>query len=297
MRTDDHERERTTVDRKVTARGASAAAVTGALALLVVAPPAGAGEVSQVRFLHAVPGAGPADLLLAHAGAIAREGFGGLSGYHAVPAGLATLELAAKPGADALATHATRLTAGRRYTIYAVAQGGQVTLNVLRDAARGTPAARLRVVHAAPELGKPDLWWAGRKLAGAVPYMATTGYVDAGAGAKTLAVAAPGRSADPIASRTVQLTPGEAMTAFVIGSKGRRVHIVTGHDARVAASKGTYVVREGDNLWSIAARRLGGGATPQQIEAGLRVIWAANAADIPSRDPDLILPGQRLRMR
>jgi nucleoid-associated protein YgaU len=227
---------------------------------------------------------------------IAREGFGGLSGYHAVPTGQIELQLAAKPGAKPLATHATDLTAGRRYTVYAVSQGGKVTLNVLRDAAQGTPAARLRVVHAAPELGKPDLWWAGSKVASAVPYMGTTGYVDAGVGSETLAVAAPGKSSDPIASRTIQLSGGQAMTAFVIGSKGRKVHIVTGHDARIAASKGTYVVRQGDNLWSIAARRLGNGATPQQINAKLHRIWDANAANVPSGDPDLILPGQSLRM-
>jgi nucleoid-associated protein YgaU len=151
-------------------------------------------------------------------------------------------------------------------------------------------------VHAAPELGKPDLWWAGRRLASDVPYMATTGYVDAGAGAETLAVAAPGKRSDPIASRTVRLARGTAMTAFVIGSKGRRVQIITGHDARVVASRGTYVVREGDNLWSIAARGLGDDATPQQIDRRLHSIWAANAAAIPSGDPDLILPGQRLRI-
>jgi uncharacterized membrane protein len=285
-----------TADGGVTPRGVSVAALTGALALLAVAPPAGAKEVTRVRFLHAVPGAGPADLVLADGGPIAREGFGGLSGYHDLPPGPMTLALAARAGAKPLATHDTVLTAGRRYTAYAVSQAGKVTINVLRDAAHGTDAARLRVVHAAPELGRPDLWWAGRKLAGDVPYMATTGYVDAGAGAETLAVAAPGKSSDPIASRTVRLSPGTAMTAFVIGSKGRRVQIIAGHDARVAASRGTYVVREGDNLWSIALRRLGKDGTPQQIDRQLHSIWAANAAAIPSGDPDLILPGQRLRM-
>jgi hypothetical protein len=291
------ERERMTMDGRHWGRGATATALTGALTLLAVAPSAEANDVIPwVRFLHAVPGAGPADLAVAGRSALAREDFGGLSAYKDVPTGHVEFTLAAKPGGKPIATHATDLTGGRCYTVYAVSQGGKVTLNVLRDAARREPAARLRVVHVAPELGKPDLWLAGRALARHVPYMATTGYVGTSAGSEKLAVAAPGHSSDPIVSRTLDVASGQTMTAFVVGSKGKRVRIVTGHDARVAASKLTYVVRHGDNLWSIARRQLGGTADAQRIAQRMRGIWNANAAHIPSGDPDLIRPGQRLTL-
>ena len=55
-----------------------------------------------------------------------------------------------------------------------------------------------------------------------------------------------------------------------------------------------YVVRPGDTLWAIAARHLPGRPA---AAAGARAWprgWRANTG--PVRDPDLIRPGQRLRV-
>jgi nucleoid-associated protein YgaU len=52
-------------------------------------------------------------------------------------------------------------------------------------------------------------------------------------------------------------------------------------------------VRPGDSLWLIAARRLGVGATPRQIDAAWREWYAANQALIGA-DPNVIHPGQVL---
>jgi resuscitation-promoting factor RpfA len=61
-----------------------------------------------------------------------------------------------------------------------------------------------------------------------------------------------------------------------------------------AAPAGTAVtVRPGDSLWLIAARRLGAGATPDQIGVAWREWYAANRALIGA-DPNLIRPGQVL---
>jgi nucleoid-associated protein YgaU len=53
------------------------------------------------------------------------------------------------------------------------------------------------------------------------------------------------------------------------------------------------VVRPGDTLWTIAARRLGTTATPALTAATWPRWYAANRPLI-GPDPDLILPGQRL---
>ncbi|MGW7683576.1 LysM peptidoglycan-binding domain-containing protein [Kribbella sp. NPDC054772] len=55
------------------------------------------------------------------------------------------------------------------------------------------------------------------------------------------------------------------------------------------------VVREGDSLWSIAARELGPGATDAAIAARWPAWYAANRHVIGD-DPGLILPGQVLRI-
>lgn len=54
-----------------------------------------------------------------------------------------------------------------------------------------------------------------------------------------------------------------------------------------------HVVRPGDSLWSIAEAAPGAGA--KDVEERWRAIWAANR-DVIGDDPDLILPGQRLRL-
>jgi nucleoid-associated protein YgaU len=55
------------------------------------------------------------------------------------------------------------------------------------------------------------------------------------------------------------------------------------------------VVREGDSLWALAARELGAGATSEAIAARWPEWYAANRHVIGD-DPNLILPGQVLRV-
>lgn len=53
-----------------------------------------------------------------------------------------------------------------------------------------------------------------------------------------------------------------------------------------------YVVRPGDSLWSIARAHPAAG---EDVERRWRAIWAANR-DVVGTDPDLIHPGQALRL-
>lgn len=56
-----------------------------------------------------------------------------------------------------------------------------------------------------------------------------------------------------------------------------------------------YVVRHGDTMWSITDWALGSRSTPARIAASWTQIWDANRKTI-GRDPNLIHPGQRLRV-
>lgn len=61
-----------------------------------------------------------------------------------------------------------------------------------------------------------------------------------------------------------------------------------------AGRRGTVVVRAGDTLWSLAAGRLPRGAGDAQVSAAWQRLHADNRRAVP--DPDLIRPGQRLRL-
>jgi nucleoid-associated protein YgaU len=56
-----------------------------------------------------------------------------------------------------------------------------------------------------------------------------------------------------------------------------------------------HVVRPGDSLWDIAATDLGGRPDADRVAAHWHRIYRLNQAHI-GPDPDLIHPGQRLRM-
>jgi nucleoid-associated protein YgaU len=54
-------------------------------------------------------------------------------------------------------------------------------------------------------------------------------------------------------------------------------------------------VRRGDSLWSLAARHLGPGASDREIALTWPQWYAANA-ELIGPDPNLIRPGQQLRI-
>lgn len=78
--------------------------------------------------------------------------------------------------------------------------------------------------------------------------------------------------------------PGLARPAAALVSSPARRH---------AGSREDIVVRAGDSLWTLTARRLGAGASSVQVAAEWPRLYAANRAVIGS-NPGLIRPGQRL---
>lgn len=59
---------------------------------------------------------------------------------------------------------------------------------------------------------------------------------------------------------------------------------------------GTYVVKEGDCLWTIAAAHLEGRATNRAVTGEVDRIYRVNAETIGTGNPNLIYPGQRLKL-
>ena len=67
--------------------------------------------------------------------------------------------------------------------------------------------------------------------------------------------------------------------------------------AKSSASGRTHTVRAGETLWSIAAARLGAGASAAQIAREVQRLWNLNASAIGTGDPSLIGVGVVLRLR
>ena len=72
----------------------------------------------------------------------------------------------------------------------------------------------------------------------------------------------------------------------------------SGHHEPVDAvqTASTYRVQPGDSLWRIAARHLGTDATTAQTAREVNRLWELNQQRIGTGNPDLIFPGQTLRM-
>lgn len=90
----------------------------------------------------------------------------------------------------------------------------------------------------------------------------------------------------PLASTTTLAAP--TPTPAPVPTAPSPAPVVDASSALVTPS--TYVVRAGDSLWSIAAHRLGTGASNRSIDRGWRVIYGANR-DRVGPDPGLIHPG------
>jgi nucleoid-associated protein YgaU len=58
----------------------------------------------------------------------------------------------------------------------------------------------------------------------------------------------------------------------------------------------TYRVQPGDSLWRIASRHLGADATDLETAHEVSRLWKLNEQRIGTGNPDLIFPGQALRM-
>ncbi|WUS95066.1 LysM peptidoglycan-binding domain-containing protein [Kribbella sp. NBC_00709] len=97
--------------------------------------------------------------------------------------------------------------------------------------------------------------------------------------------ATPTTSGRPPVSERMRVGVPDRPTA---GAPTRYTDVRAGGSVRV-------VVRAGDSLWAIAARELGPGATVETIAARWPDWYAANRHVIGD-DPDLILPGQVLRV-
>lgn len=307
-------------DADSSSRGRRVEPLAGLALLGALAAPAAADAKSSLRLVHAVPGAGQAELRAVRGGdatPVGRAGFGSVSSYAKLGRGAVTLQLRAPGGGKTLASLPLQIRDGRRYTVVALLDGEDVKLKVFRDGKAKRGASRVRVVHAVPELGAPQISFDGKPVMRRLAYQAATPYLTVKPGRHTYAAGRPG--AKPVLRGAVTLKPHTAYSAFVVGSRGEKVRVVPAADAvarraaakpqdkpskpqakpdadRRSGSSASYMVRRGDSLWSIAERGLPAGAGVSTVSRRVQRLWRANKARIGTGDPNVILAGTRLRL-
>lgn len=316
-------------------RAATTIAGLNVLALALLVEPAGADAASNAHFVHAIPGAGPATLMVVGKDAsrsIGPAAFGTVAGPARVPSGPVRLELRSA-GHDVVLAPNARLGDGANETIVALAAGRRPVAGVYPAPAARPGHAVLEVIHAAPELGAPTLRLGAKTIAPVARYRQATPPVAVAPGTYRLTAGRPGGHGPPVLAQRVRLDAGRAYTAVVVGSEGQSVRVVTfvddtvrtattpapthGHAAGArqrhgagapqrparsapsttsSAHAGWTIVRPGQSLWSIAQARLGPRASGSQVAQQVHRLWATNARRIGSGDPDLVYAGQKLRL-
>ncbi len=153
--------------------------------------------------------------------------FGQVTPYASVPAGVVRIRLA---GASQQAEVGASLVDGKRYTVVALAKGEGTTLKMFQDAEEEGGSARLRVIHAAGELGAPDVRLGKRAIAEKLRFAAATEYASVGPGSYDLRLTKPGGKGAPLVSRRITLSAGSATTAIIAGSGGEETRVIVASD-------------------------------------------------------------------
>ena len=206
--------------------------------MLVGGPAASAFASAKVRLVNARAGSGAVGLKVVVGGAapppVGPASYGQVTPYVKVSPGSAQISLSGLRSSDGNANQVTHtLTDGGNYTAVALAKGSKgFALKLYRDGHARKGTARLRVIHAAPELGSPDLKLGQRTIAEKLAYEEATPYVSQPPGSYELAVAKPGTST-PVFQDQVSLSAGVATTAILAGSGGAPEKVITATDDTV----------------------------------------------------------------
>src|SRR5919107_1670894 len=134
-----------------------------AILMLVIGPAASALATAKVRLVNARPGSEAVSLKIVEGSAapptFGDAAYGQVTPYVKVPPGSAKVSISGLPSsADASKAQTTeQLEDGHNYTAIALALGSKgFQIQVYKDGVARGKKARLRVIHAAPELGSPN---------------------------------------------------------------------------------------------------------------------------------------------
>src|SRR5256885_1037135 len=171
-----------------------------AVVMLVGGPAASASGFAKVRLVNARPGSHAIGLKVVVGGAappqVGPASYAQVTPYVKVSPGSAKISLSDLRSSDGNPNQVTqKLVDGGNYTAVALAKGSKgFELKLYRDGHARKGTARLRVIHAAPELGSPDIKLGQRTVAEKLAYMEATPYLSESPGSYEVAAAKHGSS-------------------------------------------------------------------------------------------------------
>ena len=224
--------------------------------MLLAVSAASAMADSRIRFANASPALDSARVEVVAGGAPKPGGapasYGEVAPYATVPSGVVRIRLA---GASTRAEAGASLVDGESYTVVALAKGKGTELKMFQDSAPKGGSATLRVLHAAPELGAPDIKLGKRTIAEKVPFKSATEYLSVSPGSYELGAWRQGGGGSAIASKRVTLSAGTASTAIVAGSGGRPATVIFASDGTAtpaaAPETGLGGLADGSRPWTL----------------------------------------------
>ena len=196
---------------------------------------------AKIRFIHAVPGAGAATVTVSSDGSkkvTSATTFGNSSTPLEIPSGSNTFELKASGGGPDLAKLTDTVANGHMYTLVAIPKPDEdgVVLKLYENEKPRSGKALFTMIHAAPELGTPDVKVGDEVVAQKLAYGTAMDWTSVQPGTKDVSIWKPGGKGDPIAvAKDVPLTAGTATTSVVVGSHGEKTKIVLVSDTAAPA--------------------------------------------------------------
>lgn len=228
------------------------------LSILLSATATQAFAATQVRFLHAVPGGPEASLEVTGQGAeranAGSAAFGRWTDYASAPGGRVAVGLSA--GARELARVSAELRDGGRFTVVATkGRGDSLVLRIYPDGESRGGVARVRAVHAAPEVGEVEVLLDRRSL-GKLGRGEAGDYETVDPGSYELSARA---ARGEVLARRPSFAPsaGTAGTAYLIGSSGERTRLIYTPDGasapKAAPATGLGGLSDDRPSWPLAA--------------------------------------------
>lgn len=175
---------------------------------------------------------------------------------------------------------------------------GEVTGQIESPAPQATPAPPRTVPDSAPTRPGEGSWGSSTPP-GSEPLVAADGHAthktagERGAATDSRASARARPETPPSVTDAPALRPMPATT----GHQNRTSRSASARGRSHATHLSTHVVASGETLWSIAGEQLRAGASAADIATEVHRLWDLNATRIGTGSPDLIHPGQTLRLR
>lgn len=181
-------------------------------------------NMALVRFVHATPGAPPVDVWFGDTKVFPNVSYKTTTAYQTVPG--ERREFKVRPSgqdtAQPLAVNSEGLGDGKHYTVVALKKDdGTVTIHTIKDdlVAPAVGKAKIRVVHALPNIGDVDVLAAGSKteMFEGVDFDSATDYKEVDPWRGTLNVRKDTGGAQVLRIPNVDLAPNRLYTVIVMG--------------------------------------------------------------------------------